>query len=251
MIETFGPAKISDVVVYAGEVGLPDLRVNHVLAFQAHVENLDRRPNAFVVPIPSKRPVTAWSEPSSLRPLVAPLVRMNRQVSVRSQIYVDQDPGSFAVSMVHQVDGFIDAVASVPPDIRPKMNRKVIRELGSKYPGWSFALCCWDGTFDSRSLLWEDDPLNPKQVFFPAFADPWLIVGSTHHPFGIQTRAAVANNISSMIWGQKMGGDALDMGVSVPFIRGLKNEMGPHDLHARLDPKTWDISWDVYSSSSS
>lgn len=65
----------------------------------------------------------------------------------------------------------IPAVLSrVPAAKRPVLNKEIFEAYARWYPGWTFALCCFN-TKDEASakpLLWWYEPQHPEFLFFPA-----------------------------------------------------------------------------------
>ena len=278
MCITIQPAKLSNTLIYAGEAYHPeDQRYIHVMAYQNRATNLADRPNAMVLPIPAKahmgpeNTINMVGYEDLLKDLSKPLRNMNKNRSYGSRGITKAlvfDVGSYTVVLATRAEDAIDAISEVPTEKRPKLNREVFKAFSEWYPDWPIAICCWNGAIQPEPLLWWYEPLDPKNLFYPAVdahdgkapdlkkdvkRDHTLIVGSTIHPFGIHSRVSdlgpAKGFISDSVWGRALEGADFnrDFTVSVPKLRTLENVKGARDMHARLDSNIWDVEFTHYN----
>lgn len=77
--------------------------------------------------------------------------------------------GSYTVVLATSAAAIPDALSRVPENKRPQINREIFEAYDKWYPGWTFALCCFDSSLQTpEPLVWWYRPRNPDQIFFPA-----------------------------------------------------------------------------------
>lgn len=248
---TLGPATAWGAISYAGEAVHPETRRRvHVLGFQTRVANDFHRANAIVLPVPSAAPLDAGNLLElpflALEDMAAPLRRMDPQRGFERPETRVASRGAFRVVLTRP-EGAVRAIDALPPELQPPIDRKLFVQLALRYPGAQLALCCWTGTLYSAPVgIWYE-PLDPKALFLTAPVDGGhtLVVGSSVRPFGVRMSPRSPDPggfLPAAAWGKVVkSGPAVDYDVETAQLQQLANLAGKHDLHARLDPKLWDI----------
>jgi hypothetical protein len=267
---TIGPAKIWDSIVYAGEGFHPEThRYIHVLGLQNRVINEFDRPNAVIVPVPSvgalSRPNLIDTAPDALSAMSGPLRQMNPALGLllprgaRGATLVTR--GQYGVTFINEPQGAVVALEALPAELRPPHDRSLLAAYARWYPGWPLLLCCWQGRMHADPVVLWYEPRDPKRLFLPTLQalqggtpqplatvqrDVTLVVGSTIRPFGISPRRTLSSPfLPNAVWGEWVtgAGPNVDHELDVSSFRQLRNVAGKHDLHERLDPKTWSLKF--------
>lgn len=285
MCVTLSPASLSKTIVYAGEAhhpqrrGIHNMLYVHVLGYQNEAENKSDRPNAMILPFPSKSEmgpenvIDASASPSILKDMSKAIkpVGSSRGIAVDSlglgypSVKVFKS-GSYTVALVQRAADVAHAIAALPPDLQPVVNREVLKVYSKWYADWPIAVCAWDGRIKAEPLFWWYEPIDAKVLFLPALdshngkapnpqhttkRDHTLIIGSAIHPFGVinPSKDLLGGFIPPQIWGTIIDWEDWngDYTVEVEPLRQIKNYQGKHDIHARLDPKVWDIEFESYN----
>jgi hypothetical protein len=275
MCVTLGPAKLSKTLIYAGESRHPlDGRYIHVLAYQNRALNQAGRANAMVLPLPSKAAMSSSNAiglsgyKDILKDLAKPIQSMSQVREARRSLTKSVevfDVGSYSVVLASRAEDAVAAISQLPSDKQPQLNREIFTTYSKWYSGWPVAICCWNGKVEPEPLLWWYEPVDPRKLFFPMVdahdgkapnlgrdvrRDHTILVGSTIHPFGVDTKVEdlgpAAPYISKVLWGRVLEEQDFnrDYVVDVPFLRTLRNVQGQHDMHARLDPKIWNLDFE-------
>lgn len=272
---TLGPANLSKTLVFSGEAyhpksGITGVLYTHLLGFQSRAET--DRPNAVVLPIPTKAPLgpdNVVSLPEGV-PLFRNMERTLKGMLERAkggpprQGYPERyvfHAGSYTVVLAKDASQLPMAIMALPEDLRPVLTREIQALCVRQYPQWPLALCAWNGRIEAEPLLWWYEPRERRSLFLPTLVargahpeaqverDQTLLVGSTLHPFGITYPGAKDRGpfLSDLFWGQDLKGPGPngDTLVAAEDFRGLRNVRGRHDLHARLDPKVWNLDFEV------
>ncbi len=290
MCVTLAPAKLSKTIIYAGEGHHPDRRdihsltYMHVLGYQNNAENKSGKPNAMILPIPSKGElgpeniIDTTSHPGVLSDMASAIEGMNRDqmLGISSKGFPSIkvfSAGSYTVALAPNASQLIHAIAALPEALRPIINREIVQAYSEWYADWPIAVCAWDGRIEAEPLLWWYEPIEPKVLFLPALdshngkvpnlkrdvqRDHTLLIGSNISPFGLASHLDLDNDdplrgfLPPQVWGQVVKGSDFngDYTVEVEPLRQLKNYQGRHDLHERLDPKIWDIEFENYNPAS-
>jgi hypothetical protein len=80
------------------------------------------------------------------------------------------DHDIYTVVLASRAEDIPAALALVPEHKRPALNQSIFDAYARWYPGWTFALCCFntEQEADAKPLLWWYEPLNKDLLFFPA-----------------------------------------------------------------------------------
>lgn len=252
---TLGPASAWGTITYAGEAVHPETRRRvHVLGFQTRIVNGARRANAVVLPVPSEAPLgpenTIDAPFLALEDMAARLRQMDPRRGFERPNARALPRGKFSVVFT-KPEGAVRAISGLPSALQPPIDRRLFHQLGEGYPGAQLALCCWSGDIHAAPVVLWYEPRDPKTLFLPApvEGDHALIVGSSVRPFGVRTSARspdAGGFLPPSVWGQVVkGGPALDYEVALAPLQDLTNAAGKHDLHPRLDPRLWDIRFEL------
>lgn len=184
---SLAPARFSNTRGLAAEVQI-DNKLYHLLGYQNTAQNLSVKAgqptgNALLLPLPAK-PRT-MSRKSILDTSSAPNCLMDMERAVRPP--VSRSPGSksagppaasvqvfehdiYTIVLASDPRAIPAALAQVPADRRPQMAPAIFNAYAKWYPGWTFALCCFNvqQETDAKPMLWQYEPLNPERLFFPA-----------------------------------------------------------------------------------
>jgi hypothetical protein len=107
--------------------------------------------------------------------------------------------GSYTVVLASSAADIPNALSRVPAERRPELNSEIFTAYDNWYPGWSFALCCFNRQ-DTKPepLVWVYEPNDPTKIFFPGLdahtgrapvlntavaVDHKLVVSSNHIPW--------------------------------------------------------------------
>lgn len=181
------PARFSQTRGLAAEVER-DGKIYHLLGYQNTAESLVApKPgaptgNALFLPIPAvansmgpKNILDTSSGPNILKDLEMLVLPVSKGRSVRS---VDQLPNSvqvfshdiYTIVLASDARDIAKALEKVPASRRPAMNPEIFGSYQKWYPGWTFALCCFDvrKQTEAKPMLWYYQPRDPQHLFFPA-----------------------------------------------------------------------------------
>jgi len=187
MCITFSPAELSNTILLAHSITLGERKVN-VLGYQNKASSAG--PCAMILPIPSKEDMSAancidMSACPKLFAGYAELVQPRsrgggdtkgaRSLSFGVEVF---NSGSYTVVLARNASEIPAALDQVPVLRRPEMNQALCEAMERWYPGYWFALCCWDGTIEAEPMLWWYEPL-------PAFEDNHFLPGLDGHDGGI------------------------------------------------------------------
>jgi TonB family protein len=201
------PAKFSATRGYIGEARLKGKLV-HLLAYQNDVVNLAIKPishgpfktkaygpiesaaiaaqgNAMLLPIPAKPgSMTRFNvvNSSTCRHFLQDMERAIRFARPRRRPRSELSGGKsapavqvfdtdlYTVVLAKSARDIPGALSRVPAEKRPAINPAIFEAYDVWYPGWTFALCCFNTAkqASARPLVWWYEPLDPGTLFFPA-----------------------------------------------------------------------------------
>jgi hypothetical protein len=155
-------------------------QVVHLLAYQNTAKNLAEGANAMLLPIPAvAKSMTSKNilDTSPYEHFLEDIQRSIRppsrskgggQKSVGSQAEVF-DHDIYTIVLAQDAKAIPSALGKVPERRRPKLHPRLFEAYGRWYPGWTFALCCFEGRDQQRSkpMLWWYQPRDPDHLFFP------------------------------------------------------------------------------------
>lgn len=183
---SLGPASFSATKGLAAE-SKRNGKLVHLLAYQNAVANLSKAKssgNAMFLPIPAK-PGTMTSEnivdTSSAKNFLNDMERSITPVSRNAMLQAGGAPDRSSNSVIvfeHDIYTIVlaqnakdipAALARVPEAKRPAMNNAIFDAYAKWYPGWTFALCCFNNKEEATAapMLWWYEPNNPTELFFP------------------------------------------------------------------------------------
>lgn len=75
----------------------------------------------------------------------------------------------YTVVLASRAEDIPAALALVPAAKRPKLNEAIFKAYAEWFPGWTFALCCFNNSeeAEAKPLLWKYRPARPEYLFFP------------------------------------------------------------------------------------
>jgi hypothetical protein len=76
--------------------------------------------------------------------------------------------GSYTVVLANNASIIPEALSKVPLKVRPKINKEIFDAYQKWYPGWTFALCCFEKQAGGEPIVWWYEPKDPSELFFPA-----------------------------------------------------------------------------------
>jgi hypothetical protein len=185
MCLTLRPSELSNTILLAHSLEVDGVTIN-VLGYQNKAKNRSRGPNAMILPIPSlermgpENCIDTTKAPKFLDEysrLFLPVgTRGMRSLSkgvYRSEVQVFES-GSYTVVLAANASDIPSALDRVPENKRPAPHPEIFDAYQMWYPGWSVALCCWDGEIEAEPLLWWYRPL-------PEFRDRHFLPGLDGH----------------------------------------------------------------------
>lgn len=182
MCVSTAPARFSSTSVMVNAAKHPTTgKLIHVLAYQNAPEHLaDANGNAMLLHFPTKKLgkdniVDTSSFPHFLEDMIRAvkpeaLLRrrgaITRDATPKVEIF-DHDIYTIAVSS--DAKAIANALKSVPEDRRPQVNKKLFKWYADNFPGWSFALCCFNNrdAMKAKPLLWWYEPIDPRKLMMP------------------------------------------------------------------------------------
>ena len=159
----------------------------HLLAYQNAVANLSTAKsggNAMFLPIPAK-PGTMTSEnivdtssaKNFLNDMERSITPVSRNATLQAGGASDRSSNSvvvfehdiYTIVLAQNAKDIPAALARVPEAKRPAMNNAIFDAYAKWYPGWTFALCCFNNKEEAKAapMLWWYEPSHPSELFFP------------------------------------------------------------------------------------
>lgn len=184
---SLAPAHFSSTRGYAGEAR-KDGKLVHLLAYQNVAQNLAKAGgNAMLLPIPSKpRTMTranvldtskAAQILADMEIAITPVARGPRPTPSPMGVTPKGPPpvqifdsDIYTIVLAQNAADIPGALNQVKPEKRPKLNHQIFDAYAKWYPGWTFALCCFNNKDASRAkpMLWWYEPQDQSRLFFPA-----------------------------------------------------------------------------------
>lgn len=182
------PAHFSSTKGFTGEA-LKDGKLVHLLGYQNTVVNTlsSSKPvgNAMFLPIPAKpgtmtekNVLDTTSYPSCLEDMERAIQPVSRGGLSKGPISQGAIPTSaivfehdiYTVVLAANAEDIPAALKQVPEEKRPALNPAIFKAYSKWYPGWTFALCCFNTKQEAsaKPLLWWYEPMHPDKLFFPA-----------------------------------------------------------------------------------
>ncbi len=222
---TFGKAELSNTIVYAGEA-LKDNKLVHVLGYQNTVENLQRGPNAMILPFPTDVVMTEANllDTKNSKKCLKDISEVIKQSYDDDRLGVSFsksfkrsivfDYGIYTIILAESASAIKDSLEKVPKNKRPLINLELIDAYNKWYPNWPIAVCCFDSKDQSESepLVWWYEPKDKDNLFVPAldshtgyipdlknrvYTDHSVAFGSTISPVGADV--TYSDNISESL----------------------------------------------------
>lgn len=180
---SLAPAKFSTTRGLVGQ-SKKGGKLIHILAYQNTVANLSTNGgNAMFLPIPAKLGTMTEKNiidpagcPGFLRDIEDALFpkRISYSYSISnsrkeaSPVLVFES-GIYTVVLAQNARAIPAALERVPKDKRPSINNGIFDAYAKWYPGWTFALCCFNNKEAKTAppMVWWYEPLNPAELFFP------------------------------------------------------------------------------------
>ncbi len=185
---SLAPAHFSNTRGLAAEIE-KDGKLYHLLGYQNSAKNLKLSSdsgspgNALFLPIPAK-PGTMSSKsvldtsscPHMLTDIETAVVPISRGGGGRSKSLPQGhsvevfEHGIYTIVLAQDARDIKPALDRVPANKRPQMPEEIFTAYQRWYPGWTFALCCFDVKQQTAAepMLWAYQPLHPDRLFFPA-----------------------------------------------------------------------------------
>lgn len=185
---SLGPAHFSDTRGLAAEVQVEG-KVYHLLGYQNAARNLlplrknQASGNALFLPIPAKPKsmgpknlLDTSTASHCLEDMEYAMVRRDgpqasgTPAAAASPMVQVFDHDIYTIVLAESATAIPQALAKVPAARRPQLNKAIFDAYQRWYPGWTFALCCFETRrqTEAKPMLWYYQPLNPHQLFFPA-----------------------------------------------------------------------------------
>lgn len=182
---SFHPAHFSSTIGYAGET-MKDGKIVHLLGYQNTVQNRNAKGgNAMLLPIPAvkgtmtKNNILDTSKAKHIledmrRAVSAPPAGRGvmiggaaRKAAAPVQVF---EHDIYTIVLAQDANDISKALSQVPQSKRPEMNKEIFDAYSKWYPGWTFALCCFDTKDEAKAcpMLWWYKPANEEELFFPA-----------------------------------------------------------------------------------
>lgn len=191
MCMTIDPANLDKTILLAHEVEVDGKTLN-VIGYQNNATNKSypRRPNAMVLPFPAAELMTQdncidmTGHERLFKEYQGLMIARTRSLNLSKgrERGVDSlsvfDSGSYTVVLAADAQDIPSAINQVPENKRPRLHPELFEALGMWYPGWSVALCCWDGAIEAEPMVWWYRPL-------PEFRDKHFLPGLDGHDGGV------------------------------------------------------------------
>ena len=177
---SLAPAKFSQTLGWAGEARYQGKLV-HLLGYQNRVQNLATSGgNAMLLPLPA-RP-KSMSPKNILDTSSCPhlLIDMENSLTPMSKSRGGHEPRSagavvfdhdiYTIVLAENPQAIPAALKQVKAERRPALSPEIFKSYGRWYPGWTFALCCFNNrdAASARPMVWWYEPCQPEKLFFPA-----------------------------------------------------------------------------------
>lgn len=179
---TLHESRLSSTYLYAGEARRGETYV-HVLGYQNTADNISPGPNAMILPIPAKTPLTEENaiDTRSFKDFLHDMSLATKSPDVRKGVRSDGvaaalnshdalvfDVGSYTVVIAETAGKILTALKRVPESRRPQINIPLMASFTKNYTGWPIAVCCWEGHIEAEPLLFWYEPKMPDKLFAPA-----------------------------------------------------------------------------------
>lgn len=182
---SLAPAHFSQTKGYAG-VCFRDGKRLHLLAYQNTAANANSSGgNAMLLPIPavagsmSQRNILDTSRfEHFLDDMEFAIIPRQTSLGGRAQSASDSlgaapivfDSDIYTIVLAQDAASIPAALSRVPLRRRPQMNKEIFDAYAKWYPGWTYALCCFDtrDAVRAKPMLWWYEPLDKRTLFFPA-----------------------------------------------------------------------------------
>ncbi len=189
------PAVLTGTYGWVSEAEKDGKRV-HLLYYENEAQNLtsDGSANAMILPIPAidnsmsdknmlegeqfrgLAKAMYGSTMDSASSLTVPFNTIVNQLNGLNSLGHSAQPqvqvftkGSYTVVLSNSAEAIPGALQLVPSEKRPKLNKEIFEAYGKWYPGWTFALCCFNNKErkSPEPLVWWYEPRTPSELFFP------------------------------------------------------------------------------------
>ena len=181
---SLAPASFSASKGLASEA-IKDGKLVHLLAYQNIAANKNNRSggNAMFLPIPAK--AGSMSEKNILNTSKAPNILIDMELSLENLLKGEQpskegtggadfpvkifNSDIYTIVLATDPTQIPKALNLVPANKRPQLNKAIFDAYAKWYPGWTFALCCFDNkkSIFAKPMLWWYEPIDTKTLFFP------------------------------------------------------------------------------------
>lgn len=163
-----------------------DGKIVHLLGYQNSPVNLNAKgANAMLLPIPAKPGTMSEANILDTKSCKQFLVDIEKavmtpprtrgfseheEVSLPASRVIVFDHDIYTIVLAQNAEDIPKALQRVPADKRPSPNKSIFDSYQKWYKGWTFALCCFNNKqqADASPMLWWYEPLEPRQLFFPA-----------------------------------------------------------------------------------
>lgn len=179
-------AELTNTRGYVG-VAKKNGKTVHILAYQNDVQNLAPGGNAMLLPIPA-RPgsmtdanlIDTSAHSRFLDDIVVsvipppPSLKKSEGATCGTDAFQAAiqvfNKGIYTVVLADHARDIPSALGRVPREKRPPINSELFKAYDKWYPGYTFALCCFNNTGLEKAdpLFWWYEPMNPRKLFFPA-----------------------------------------------------------------------------------
>ncbi len=170
-------------------------KLKHLLYYSNTARNLGVGPNAMILPIPAipnSMSQDNMFDGRQFRGIAHDLYKSCRDTSsalldsldsvlmqtnsvsngMDSHVHIEVfNKGSYTVVLSNSAKAIPTALQRVPEEKRPDLNQAIFDAYERWYPGWTFALCCFNNNSTAEPqepLVWWYEPKNPDELFFPA-----------------------------------------------------------------------------------
>lgn len=182
---SLGPAHFNATKGLAAEASKNGQKV-HLLAYQNVAQNKDGAAggNAMLLPIPAKygtmgqtNIIDTRSASHFLDDMDSSSKAVSRGVASVQSFGVSKggviavfEHDIYTIVLAQDAAAIPAALAQVPENKRPKMNKEIFDAYAKWYKGWTFALCCFNNKDRAKAkpMLWWYEPSDPDHLFFPA-----------------------------------------------------------------------------------
>ena len=178
---SLGPAHFSQTRGLAAEVKVKGKSV-HLLGYQNTAVNQAKAGgNALLLPIPARH--GSMGPGNILDTSTCPNAFQDMETAVRRasttrtlelsregsgvQVF---DHDIYTIVLARDAKAIPDAMNQVRVERRPSLAPEIFTAYGDWYPGWTFALCCFNTKEEAQGspMIWWYEPLHPNSLFFPA-----------------------------------------------------------------------------------